>query len=433
MRVVVPGLLLAVLLTLGGPLPTAAAQKPSGVVLRFRGHGGGVVRGLVVEAVQGTLDLTPRAKVMSEARRRGANPATKAGRRELARAMDLRVFVVGRVRGRGRRARIRIRVYGPDGSKVASAKADPPLGRQSRRALQRVARSTVEKGLSRIEAQPEGDKSGASSTDAPGAPEDEKPSSAPDAAAASEPVAEDRPGAASETPSDAAPWVSVRAGIALGARQAEVQLENGSTRIYEWSTYPELVLAMTVRPFATHGVALRGLRLQALGALEVGLDSSAQSSASDVETTVYRARVDALYTYPVAEWLELGGRVGFGYEAFVLGDNPVLPTSRYPSVRAGLIGTIPILDPELELRLDAGFRHAFGAGGLDDAFGADAAALGFDAGWALRGRLPVGFEYGVRVAYRRMQLDFAGDAQDAEGKDGHDQSVSAMVLLGWGF
>jgi hypothetical protein len=407
------------------PLIAAApawAQAERAVVLDFEGRGGTVVRRSVVSALSEEVDLAKRSEAEAAASEAGVDLDTPAGRSAVAEALGVDVLIAGRVRGRGARARIDIVVYGRDGQELASGRGPPPLGRRGRRALEAKARGLVKEALAQ---QPE--------------PEPLDPEPTPYEKEEPPPVeVPPEPGEAEEAAQPRSSWpvpaVTLLVGAGAGVHRTEVPLESGERRLYDWTAFPELAFAVEARPLASSASAARGLLLRGSAALSVGLSSTDQSTSDEVDTTAFRVGAELGYLYGFAEGrVEVGLAGGFAYEAFVLGDNSVLPTSRYAQLRVGAISRIGLVPERLTLGVELGLRAAFTAGDLGTAFGDEVSPLGLDAALSVGGALDVGFAYRLRVGYREYRLDFGGSADDAPADDGTDRNLAVTALVGWAF
>lgn len=416
MRAWIPILSTAVFLGHALPVHAQREPEPKGVILAFEGRAGAAVRNVVVRAAGDRLDLVPRRQVEAKARQMGTDLGTPSGRATVAEALGLDLLVDGEVTGRGKALRVRIRVHGADGARAAERTTQASVSAKGRRSVGRAAREAIAEALA-----------GSATRAAPAAPtEDEHPEASPRA----DDDALDGSKAEGRNAERHAPYVTVLAGVAGRARRAEIDLASGGKRRYESGLFLEIPVELEVRPLAAYGRAAGGLSLRATFAMAAALSSSEPASANEVDTKAYRVGIDTGYVHPFDRG-GFGVRVGFLYEAFVLGSNPVIPSSAYPVLRPALVGSYDLLGPRLRLGLEAGFRYVLGLGALADAFGAGSDGLGFDAAVSLGGSLDVGFTYLARFSVEQTFLRFDGAASDAPADGGSDRAFTLTALLGW--
>jgi hypothetical protein len=153
-----------------------------------------------------------------------------------------------------------------------------------------------------------------------------------------------------------------------------------------------------------------------------------------VDTSAYRVLALAGYTFDFAKGRAgVGANFGFAYDAFILGTNDRFTTTKYASLRPGIVVRVAILRELLQTQLDAGFRIPLSVGALDPAFGNFSAKVveSFDAGLSLFGELPIGLVYAARGGVTRYAYSFSGMGTLADGTDGTDLSWNLTGQLGW--
>ncbi len=395
------------------------AGGDAGVVLAFEGAGGVKARAAVVRALAGRVDLVGRAEVEATAARLGVDLATREGRAAVAGAHGLRVIVTGEIEGRGASATLTLRVYDGEGREVATRDVGAPATAAGRRALATAAREASTEALE------------------DGAPPRvrEVPEPARDVGVAAGEDAADPGDVEADTGADSAPevtrppYVRLLAGAGGRTRDVEIRLAGGGARVYDSGVFFDVPVLLEVRPLAGRSPAAGGFLVRGDFALAPLLASGEQGSDDAIDTTAYRFGVHAGYEHAFDRGA-LGAIAGFAYEVFDLAPNPVLPSSRVPVLRAGLLGRVDIAGALLAVRIEAGFRALLSLGDLGAAFGDDDGGLGFDAALAVGGYVSA-FEYALRAGYEHSFLRFGGGAADAAAREGVDRGFAMAALVGF--
>ncbi len=399
----------------------AAAQQRTGVVLDFSGRGGGAARGAVVSALADHLELVAQDDFRARARQLGADLDSPAGMAQVAREMDVDVVVVGEVRGRRRRARVTIRMLDSAGNEVARRESGSPAGRRGRRGVGAAAVEALEEALSAIGPRER--------EAAPDPEEDDVLGGGLDDGTLDEDLDEE-PGEPA-----AVPYVEAMLGFGIRTRDAEITLDDGGTRGYQTDPFfPELSIRLVLRPFAGDDGAMRGLFAHLEGFHSVGLGSQDETTGEEFSTSALRVFGQVGYLHSLGT-IEVGGGLGFGYDAFLLDENATMSSTKYTYLRPGLVGRFPLSGEVAQLQLDAGLRVGLGAGELTPMFAESASAFGWDLGAAFFGNLESGFAYALRLGYVSYGLSFEGDSSDPmvtpPAVDGSDSYVFVTVNAGY--
>ncbi|MEM9863349.1 MAG: hypothetical protein AAF938_17260 [Myxococcota bacterium] len=397
-----------------------SAQDASAVVLEFSGRGRARVRNEVVRAVEGSVRLTPVASAESMAQSEGLDLGSAIGIRRVAEALNLDLVITGRVRGRGRRARMSLKIYDRLGAEIASAQSTARPGARGRREIAEATQNAVTTALASLPApEPE--------------PEPEPEENWYDTG--DEPVQEEE-----EEASEAGGLPRLRALIGVQARDrfAEVTFApGGGSSGYSAPFHSELSLRIESFFLGNRDGAARGLYAQLDFAHSLGISTEDQDG-TEFDTSAWRFIIQGGYLYPVAnDFVRVGALVGFGIDRFSIGENPILPSSQYPFLRAGLAASFAIVDSYVRARLDFGYRAVFGAGDLEDEFGADSSVWAIDIA-AEVGGIYKSFTYAFRAGVVRYDLSFDGEATSpaaitAASIDGKDRSYFLELQVGYAF
>jgi hypothetical protein len=408
-------------------LPVIAAAQTSVVVLEFGGgREGAQARRAVVAGLEGAYTLVPLGDVEEAARSGALDLATPQGAGRAAEAAGAALLVGGGLAGQGRRVRTTLVVRDNEGHELATREAGAPFGRPAQRALGEAALELVreaEAELARLRSAQRGP-----------APD------AANAAAVAPPVDAVLP-ADAETDADdehdavpgAVPFFRALVGVDLRTRVAEIATADRGSRGYNGGVYPELMLAVELRPLARAGGLASGLVVGLEGAHSVALSSEVIGASGTLSSSSLRAAGQVAWLFATRDAVFAAGPVlGGGYDGFTLAENAVLASSGYGYARAGVAARLAIAGDTLSLGVAAGYRLVFGVGELATAFGAEGSAWGFDARAELAGALAFGLSWAVRFGYERYGLSFEGGAGTlGEGVDGSDAALRTQVLVGW--
>lgn len=397
--------------------PEAAAQQHVGVVLDFDGRRGAIARRSVVRALSDELELARSSEFEDRARALGADLDEATGIAAVAQDMGVDVVVLGEVRGRGRRARTVIRVLDAQGNEVARREEGSPAGWRGQRRIGQAAVEAVEQALAEIGRREPAEEPEPIERPLPGGGLDEELFG--EALEEEEEEEEDGPGERA-----AVPLLEAMVGFGVRTRNAEIVLAPpGGTRGYEAGLFPEISLRFELRPFASAEGALRGIFAHAEGFHSIGLSSKDRDTGEEIGSSALRFFAQVGYLADAGS-LQLGGGLGFGYDAFLLDENDTMSSAQYTHLRPALIGRMPISGELVQLGLDAGLRVVFGTGDLVPMFGESASAFGFDVGGAVFGNLESNLAYALRLGYVGYSLSFEGEAEmmvdnAVEGTDGY--------------
>jgi hypothetical protein len=231
----------------------------------------------------------------------------------------------------------------------------------------------------------------------------------------------------------AVPFFRALVGADLRTRVAEITTADRGSRGYDGGLYPELMVAVELRPLARVGGIASGLVVGLEGAHSVGLSSEVIGASGTLSSSSLRAAGHIAWLFATRDAVFAAGPVlGGGYDAFTLEENAIFASSGYAYARAGVAARVAIAGDALSLGVAAGYRLTLGVGDLATAFGGEASAWGFDARAELAGALGFGLSWSARFGYERYGLSFAGGAGAlGEGVDGSDAALRTQLLVGW--
>jgi hypothetical protein len=407
-------------------LPALAAAQTSLVVLEFGGgREGAQARRAVVAGLEGSYSLVPLGDVQEAARTAGLDLATPEGAGRAAESTGAALLVGGGLTGQGRRVRTTLFVRDIAGRELATREAGSPFGRPAQRALGEAALALVreaEAELTRLRSEQRGpvrDAGVAAETDTP-------------VEAAPPTDVEDDDEDDTETVPGAVPLFRALVGVDLRTRVASITTTDGGSRGYDGGLYPELMLAVELRPLARSGGIASGLVIGLEGGHSVGLASEVVGAMATFSSSSLRAAGQVAWLFATRDAVFAAGPVlGGGYDAFALEENTIFASSGYAYARAGGAARIAIAGDALSLGVAAGYRLVFGVGELATAFGTEGSAWGFDARAELAGALPFGLSWAARFGYERYGLSFTGPGALGEGVDGSDAALRTQLLVGW--
>lgn len=391
---------LALAITTLAGTPVASAQRIGTVVMPFDGPGSAAVRTEVHEtlAEDPRLDLAP----LDEG------------------APDARILVSGSTSGRATRRSFELVASDANGNELATQSGRLGRGAAGRRSVEDATRSLMDAAVGALPAEPsaaiepvegEGSSEGSAGT----GPSEAGPSGPTD-------------------PSHDPAIVAIRAGAVFRNRTSDVRLVNGGSQLYDSGFYVELAAALEVRPLAHDPGLGRGLYLRADYAHAVGLGTQdcGSGTCQRFDTTFFRVYGDAGFLFGLGDVAELGAGVGFGFEAYQIADNRVMPGVEYPYLRPGIRGRIKIIQEMLVIDADVGYRALFGREGLGTAFGPSGDSFGFDAGLGVGGLFDFGLMWRADFSWASYWHSFGGGGTLQTGESGTDQGVRIGLSLGYG-
>ena len=394
--------------------PAASAQTSiRGTVMRFQGPGAAAMRRHVVRALESEIDLSPESAFRELAESIGERLDSDSGVGRVASQMGLTLVIRGMVEGRGRRARLRLWAVDSMGVQLGSEDAGRPAGRPGRARAVEAATALVSGARIALEERARELERRAREAQA----EQER--------AEAEQIEE-------EVVANAAPWLLVMVGG--GGRSRQATIETPSPRSYNAPLLAELTLGVELQPFASAEGAKRGLFFGFGFGQSLGARSIDPMGMIEVDTSAMRIAVDLGFLHEIGDGgFRIGGLAGFHLDSFTLGANSVLASSSYSQLRVGARADIPISGHLIGVGLDVGFRYALSVGDLAGAYGADAGAIGFDAGVRFRGHLEMGLAYGLSVGYQYHALSFSGPFAVGQASGGSDAALLLSAELGYAF
>ncbi len=418
---------------------TAQAQQPTAVVLDFVGAGGSTARVQVLHGLRGRVAFAKKADAERIAASQSLKLQTEEGRARLCNELDVDYVFWGRVNGRGPNAHTEIWVAGQSGAQLMGYEAGAPGTAEGNELIQQAAEVALTEAmqLSPPGGAPEKKKRRTAKTQTPpltviGLPYSTPPTYAP----ASDQETPEKGSRRAEMPVFE---ILIGGGVRLLDIDFNVGTTSGGTdyRGLDSGAFFDVGGRLLIRPMGrSQSPAAQAFVIEGDGGVGIGLDAALQEGAGGkVDVTTWRALGQLGYLYPIKR-LQVGGLVGVGVDNFDVDTNSVLPSRRYVYLRTGAALAYTIVEDFLGVRVDGGFRWPFALGDIDDAFGNDSSALGFDAAATLGGQLDIGFTYGFRYIWERYKLDFAGATQNVPamggpGGDGSDQAMTFQLLVGW--
>jgi hypothetical protein len=382
------------------PAAPTSAQRIETVVMPFDGTGSDAIRSQVHEA----LGLDPRLRVA---------PLDE-------RAPDAQILVTGSVSGRGARRTFEIAASDAGGNQIAVQSARVGRGAAGRRAVEEASLALIDEAIPRLPPPPAETPPEPAASEEPGR---EAGEASPSADAGPAPVGTDPA------------LLSLVAGMVVRNRTSDVRLESGGSKVYDSGFYIELTAAAELRPLARDPGLARGLFVRAAYANAVGLGTQdcGPGGCQSYPTTFFRLYGDVGFLFDVGRVVEIGGGLGFGFEAYQIADNQVMPTAEYPYLRPAVRGRVRILDERVLIDAELGLRSLLGRARLGEAFGANGDSIGLDAGLGLTGLLDFGLLWRADFSWAGYWHSFAGGGTLDNGQSGADQGVRIGLMLGYGF
>ena len=396
--------------------PTARAQGPRCAVPQFEGE---VV---LWRSFLRALEDNGFVSVVSEAELDAAAATDPVA---LARATSADLVIAGTVTGSRRSRRLEVVASDGEGRELARQTIAVRSGGAGRRALDQGISDLLAAALPALAA----------------SPPPEAPTPVPmagEALDASEDEPAERPAPA--PPSRASdgelgpnpPLLALRVGVVVRTRDAETLLLAGSPRSWRSEpVYVELHAGVELRPLASADDLSRGLYLRAEFAAAVGLGSR-DPMGRDVSTQFFRAGGDVGYLAPVGPVVEVGGGLGFGWDAYLLGANPNYPSVELPHLRPHLRSRLRLAGELVVIGVEAGLRIPVDRGALTAAFG-QGDTLGFDAGASVGGAADFGLSYALDLSWAGYWHGFSGGGAIGTGVNGVEHGFRLLVAAGYAF
>ncbi len=324
------------------------------------------------------------------------------------------LVITARVGGARRRVRFELRALDGYDNVLATRSGAFTRGSAGDRPIIEALRSLIDEALTRLP------------PPAPLAPSAPEP---PDEPPAEPPMEPGEPEASRDDPR----LFTALVGVVARNRSASVELRNGGAHAYESGVYAELGLALELRPLAHEEGLVRGLFARASYHHAVGLGSEQCDTVTctSFDTTFFRFAADAGFLFALADVLELGPSLGGGFEAYQLGDNPVLPTAEYPYLRVGLRARALALGELLVFDGDLGYRGLLGRDRLGSAFGPSGESFAMDASVGVSSTLDLGLALRIELGWAAAWHAFEGSGALQQGRAGRDEGVRFGASVGY--
>ena len=431
----------------------AHAQQPKVVVLSFAGDGGSTARVQVIRALKGRADFATKNDADRVIEDRGLRIGAAGDRAELSDALDVDYIFWGRVKGKGNSGRTEIRVAGRSGKALTGYEAGAPGTSKGNQLIQEAARTALAEAMELAPPEKQKRKEAAVVGAAAGGSVAAGAAVAATSTAPAQPESKSRENGKvddekksdkkKEKKSDEAtklPVFEIFVGGGPRFRDINFNVGDGSggieNRSFTSGAYGDVGGYFLVRPLGrSDSPALQGIVIQGDGGVGFGLKAEPQGTGSTASISTWRALGQVGYLYPI-KGIQVGGLLGVGVDTFDIDLNFVLPSIQYVYFRVGAALAYTIIKDFLGFRVDGGFRKPFSLGDIDEAFGNNSSAIGWDATAMVGGKLDVGFAYGFRFIYEAYKLDFAGantsvPAMGGPGGSGTDRAMTFQFLVGW--
>ncbi len=224
-----------------------------------------------------------------------------------------------------------------------------------------------------------------------------------------------------------------RIGLLGRSRSASLDaLDAGGTpstiRDYNAPFFPAVSLHIHSYPLRGQDSAAKGLYLQIDFDLAFALSTQERTLNGElgepIDTGSIRFLGQAGFLYGISEdAVRLGPMIGYGIDSFSIERNTTLVSTSYNYLRVGIAGDLRVYEDLVRLRVDIGYRIAFGAGEVVPAFGETSSQGGFDLSLELGGFAANGLAFALRAGLNRYGVTFTGEAMSD-----HPASITAQSL-----
>jgi hypothetical protein len=412
-------LLVAVALAAASVPSVAAAQitpRHRTVVLRFEGWRAEQARRGAIAALRAAYDLVDEQTLIDTAGRIGVDVGTPEGMAAVVENLGVEIVLGGFVEGRGRTATTTVWVMDVRGNELARQVTSAPVDRRAEGDIGNAARAIADSAILQL---------------APPAVVEPPPEEVHEAPPDHEEAPVDVSGRWNQ------PYVRALAGVRIRNRTVVVRPMENVTR-FDAGFYPDIQLAVEVRPFARSPDALRGLYASLAGGFSAGLS---YFRVDDQQRDLQNGNLEFALGYGIIieEIVELVLAAGVGFEAYVLADRTRLPSgiedfpsTLYSYVRPAVQARFRLVPASL-LLLELGFggRIGWDLGELSGYGATSSFGGGIDFYLGLAGALDFGLSWAARFAYGAWFLSFGGDPLFAES--GMDEAIQILLLVGWSF
>lgn len=323
----------------------------------------------------------------------------------------------GSVSGRGARRSVQLTARSSSGAELAQENARLGRGAAGRRAVTTAVQNLLEAALGNLAVEASLASAEPSSTEAE--PETETEAETEHA----------QPSAPQDSLADPA-ILSVAIGTVIRTRDTEIRLMNGGQQTYGSGAYWEATARVELRPLAHEQGLARGLFLRLDYAHALGLGSR-DTSGAQYETVYFRAYGDVGFLFGLGDVVELGAAVGFGWDAYKIATNPILPGVEYPFLRPAVRLRVRLLQELVVLDADIGFRSIFSRANFNG-FGASGDSFGLDAGLGIGGLFDFGLLWRANFSWSNYWHSFSGTSTLMPGTSGTDGGIQVGLTVGYG-
>lgn len=376
---------------------TARAQELVDVhVETFDGAGADDVQ----EMVNSVLQADGRIRVVSDS---GAN-----------------LVIGGSVSGRATRRTVQLTARSSSGAELAQESARLGRGAAGRRAVQTAIQSLMNAALGNLAVEESMTPTTQSEPQAETETQAETEEGESDA---------QRPAPTADSSGDPA-ILALSVGAVVRTRGADIRLQNGGGQTYDSGAYVEATGRVELRPLAHDRGLGRGLFLRLDYAHAVGLGSR-DTSGAQYETVFFRAFGDVGFLFGLGDVIELGAALGFGWDAYKISTNPIMPGVEYPYLRPGIRLRVRLVQELVVLDADFGFRSIFGRANFTS-FGSAGDSFGLDAGIGIGGLFDFGLLWRANFAWANYWHSFSGTATLEPASSGQDGGIQVGLTVGYG-
>ncbi|AKF08496.1 hypothetical protein [Sandaracinus amylolyticus] len=403
-------------------IPALAQSRPRAVVLRFEGWRAEQARRAAMQGLEQGYELVPEQALVDTASRLGVDVSTPEGMATVVEDLRVELVVGGFVEGTGRRATTTVWIMDIRGNELTRRTTSAPSGRGGTQDIAVAASEAAAEGIAVLHRPP---------PEPIEVPRDEPETAhevAPDHHMMREDV--DVSGRWNQ------PIVRALAGLRIRNRTAAIS-PNAEQHRFDADFFPDIQLAVELRPLALSPGAERGLYFAVSGGFSAGL-SYVRRDGQTRDMMTYDFEVDAGYGLVLAEMVELVFSAGFGIDGFDLSDwlptpgAPDFASTLYTYIRPAVQGRIRLVPNHLLVaELGFGGRIVVDSGPIQY-LGPDGTSNGgIDLFLGLAGQLDIGFSWAARFAYQSYFLGFSG--MPAVAESGTDESIQIWLMVGWSF
>lgn len=335
---------------------------------------------------------------------------------------DARLVIGGSVSGRATRRSVQFTARSSSGAELAQESARLGRGAAGRRAVATAIQSLMDAALGNLSVEASMTQTTETETQTRTETETATETEAGESEA-------QQPGTSGDTSGEPA-ILALSIGAVVRTRSADIRLQNGGGQTYDSGAYMEATGRVELRPLAHDRGFGRGLFLRLDYAHAVGLGSR-DTSGAQYETVFFRAFGDVGFLFGLGDVIELGAALGFGWDAYKISTNPIMPGVEYPYLRPGIRLRVRLVQELVVLDADFGFRSIFGRANFTS-FGSEGDSFGLDAGIGIGGLFDFGLLWRANFAWANYWHSFSGTATLEPASSGQDGGIQFGLTVGYG-